>query len=217
MSTRALDSLTLDNSVHRPLVEDPQPASHQGLCWYAVYTRSRHEKRVKQQLETILPECFLPMYEAVRRWKNGNALVIYPLFPGYLFVRISLADRMRVLTTSGVVCIVGSNRGPTAIPDQQIDALRNGFERQIRMEPHPYLTVGRRVRVKSGPFAEMEGILLRKKGRLRLIVSLDLIARSVAVEINASDVVPVPAICLNTNPSTALPTLICRSHSSFPC
>jgi len=165
-------------------------AARNELHWYAVYTRSRHEKRVQQQLEENVPECFLPLYEVVRRWKNGKALVAYPLFPGYLFVRISFSDRRRVVTTPGVVCMVGSRCGPTAIPDQELDAFRGCFERQIRMEPHPYLTVGRRVRVKGGPFAGMEGILLRKKGQWRLIVSIDLIARSVAVEIDANDVDP---------------------------
>ena len=158
--------------------------------WYAVYTRSRHEKQIRRQLEGNVPECFLPLYEVARRWKNGNALVAYPLFPGYLFVRISFADRMRVVTTPGVVCIVGTRRGPTAIPDQEMDAFRSCFERQIRMEPHPYLRLGRRVRVKAGPFAGMEGVLVRKKGKLRLIVSIDLIARSVAVDIDANDVAP---------------------------
>jgi transcription antitermination factor NusG len=160
------------------------------LRWYAVYTRSRHEKRVQQQLKQNVPECFLPLYEVIRRWKTGDRFVAYPLFPGYLFVRISPADRMRVVTTPGVVCIVGGRHGPTAIADQELDAFRRCFERQLRMEPHPYLRVGRRVYVRSGAFAGMQGILLRKKGKWRLIVSIDLIARSVAVEIDANDVAP---------------------------
>ena len=161
------------------------------LHWYAVYTRSRHEKRVQQQLDGSVPECFLPLYQVVRNWKNGKAVVACPLFPGYLFARISYADRKRVLTTPGVVGLVGTRCGPIAIPDEELNALRDCFERQIRLEPHPYLTVGRRVQVKNGPFAGMEGILLRKKGKWRLIVSIDLISRSVAVEIDVSDAAPV--------------------------
>lgn len=189
----ASDSLIqheVGSPVRERFVVDQPAAANDEIRWYAVYTRSRHEKRVQQQLEGKVPECFLPLYEVVRRWKNGKALVAYPLFPGYLFARISFADRRRIVTTPGVVCLVGSGCGPTAIPDQELDAFRSCFERQMRMEPHPYLTVGRRVRVKRGPFAEMEGILLRKKGKWRLIVSIDLIARSVAVEIDANDVVP---------------------------
>jgi transcription antitermination factor NusG len=183
---------TANPSVLNSFVANQTAVANDELHWYAVYTRSRHEKVVKQQLDANVPECFLPLYEAVRRWKNGNALVASPLFPGYLFVRISSTARKRVLATPGVVRLVGSRRGPEPIPDQELDAFRNCFERQIRMEPHPYLAVGRRVRLESGPFAGMQGILLRKKGKWRLIISINLIARSVAVEVDANDVAPLP-------------------------
>ena len=181
-----------DPSVLNSFVATQTAVANDELHWYAVYTRSRHEKVVKQQLEANVPECFLPLYEAVRRWKNGNALVACPLFPGYVFVRISSTARKRVLATPGVVRLVGSRSGPQPIPDQELDAFRNCFERQIRVEPHPYLAVGRRVRLESGPFAGMQGILLRKKGKWRLIISINLIARSVAVEVDANDVAPLP-------------------------
>jgi transcription elongation factor/antiterminator RfaH len=161
-----------------------------GPCWYAVYARSRHEKRIKQQLEAEFLQCFLPLYQAVHRWKDRRTLVSLPLFPGYLFVRIPLADRMRVLRTPGVVNLVSTHGGPTPIPDHEVEGLRICVTRQIKLAPHPYLAIGRRVHVWRGPFAEMEGILLRTKGGSRLVLSINLIARSVAVEVDANDVFP---------------------------
>jgi len=161
------------------------------LRWYAVYTRSRHEKCVSRLLEGKSVEIFLPTYESVHRWNDRNALVSQPIFPGYLFVRIGLADRMRVLSTPGVVNFVGVHDRPCAIPDEELAALRVCWQHQLRMEPHPYLVVGRRVRVKQGMLAETEGILVRKKGKFRLVLSVNLITRSVAVEVDARDVVSV--------------------------
>jgi len=170
-------------------VLDQRGPLNDGRRWYAVYTRSRHEKRLRQQLEGEAVECFLPLHEVVHRWKDRRALVSLPLFPGYLFVRIVLADRMHILTKPGVINLVGTHGHPSPIPDREIDALRLCSARRVRMEPHSYLPVGERVRVWNGPFAEMEGILLRRKGNCRLVLSIDLIARSVAVEVDWNDVV----------------------------
>jgi len=158
--------------------------------WYAVYTRSRHEKRVRQQLEGRSLE-FLPTCESVHRWNDRSAVVSVPLFPSYLFVRMRLADRVQVVAVPGVVNLVGVHGRPSPIPDEEILPLRNCFTRQIGMEPHPYLVAGRCVRIRKGPLAEMEGILVRRKGQFRLILSVNLIARSVAVEVDLNDVVPV--------------------------
>jgi len=158
--------------------------------WYAIYTRSRHEKCVSLRLEGKSFKYFLPTYESLHRWNDRNAVVSLPLFPNYLFVRIQLADRMQVLTVSGVVALVGVHGHPSPVPDEEIESLRTCFAQKIRMEPHPYLTVGRRVRVIRGPFTEAEGILLRRKGRFRLVLSINLIARSVAVEVDANDIAP---------------------------
>lgn len=163
----------------------------QTLRWYAVYTRARHEKRVRQQLEGKSLECFLPVYESVHRWNDRNAVVSVPLFPGYLFVCIRLADRVQVVTVPGVVNLVGVHGQPSPIPDEEIVPLRDCFTRHIGMDPQPYLVAGQRVRIKKGPLAEMEGILVRKKGQFRLILSVNLIARSVAVEVDANDVASV--------------------------
>jgi transcription antitermination factor NusG len=108
-----------------------------------------------------------------------------PLFPGYIFVRLALHDRLKVLQAPGVVKLVGFSGTPSALPQAEINALRTSLAAGVRAEPHPYLTVGRRVRVKSGPLAGMEGILKRKKKQDRLVISLDLILRSVAVEVSA--------------------------------
>jgi transcription elongation factor/antiterminator RfaH len=166
------------------------PAASGGPNWYAVYSRSRHEKRIKQFCDSEAVECFLPLYTAVHRWKDRRALVTLPLFPGYLFVRIHAVDRMRVLTTPGVVDLVGAHGRPTPVPDHEVDALRTCAAHQFSMEPHPYLRAGTRVRVRRGPFADLEGILVRNKGSFRLVLSVNLIARSVAVEVDATDVVP---------------------------
>jgi len=168
------------------------PAMHaQDLQWYAVHTRARHEKRVRRQLEERSLEVFLPVYESVHRWNDRRALVSLPLFPGYVFVRIRLADRMQVASVSGVVRLVGCQGRPTPVPDAELAALRACCAGQVRMEPHPYLVTGKRVRIKAGPLAEMMGILVRRKGRFRLVLSVNSITRSVAVEVDANDVVPV--------------------------
>ncbi len=162
------------------------------LRWYAVYTKSRHEKRIKEQLDSQSLESFLPLYEAVHRWKDRRVLVSLPLFPGYLFIRMVLPEhRKPVVTVPGVVNLVGRPGCPTPIEDHEIEALRLCSDRGQSMMPHPYLTVGRLVRVSHGPLADMEGILVRRKGKSRLILSVKLIARAVAIEVDAGDVVAV--------------------------
>lgn len=156
--------------------------------WYAAYTCANHEKRVAKQLEERAVEHFLPVYGSIRRWKDRKVKLELPLFPGYVFVHLALRDRLRVLQTPGVARLVGFGGLPTALPDQEIDMMRSSLEKQLRLEPHPYLTAGRRVRLKSGPLAGLEGILVRRKGLLRLVLSLDLIQRSVTVEVGANDV-----------------------------
>ncbi len=159
--------------------------------WFAACVRSRHEKSVAQHLERNRVECFVPLYEEVRRWKDRRMTLRLPLFAGYVFAHICPGDRMRVLTAPGVVRLVTFQGQPAAIPDPQIESLRALSASEARMRPHPYLAVGRRVRVSNGPFAGAEGILLRSKGRLRFVLSLELLARSVALEVDSSDVSPV--------------------------
>lgn len=113
-----------------------------------------------------------------------------PLFPGYLFVQIASVDRLRVLQVPGVVRIVGFNGQLTALPDQEIESLKKGLASGIQAEPHPFLTTGRRVRVNRGPFEGMQGILLRRKGKQRLVLSVELIMRSLVINVDIADVEP---------------------------
>lgn len=158
--------------------------------WYAAHVRSRHEKQVARQLEERRVSCFLPVYRSVRRWKDRRKELDLVLFPGYVFVNLDLKDRMRVLQVPSVVRFVSFNGQPAALPDAEIEALSNGLAKGLRAEPHPYLKVGNRVRVKYGPLAGMEGILVRRKEKFRVVLSIDLIQRSVAVEVDESEVQP---------------------------
>ena len=158
--------------------------------WFAIYTRSRHEKRVADQLQRRQVEHYLPLYETVHRWKDRDACVHLPLFPSYVFVRVTWADRLQVLQLPGVVRFVGCSGQPQPLPDDQVRIVRNGLTGKVRMEPHPFLKIGRRVRIKRGVLEGAEGILLRKKDQLRFVLSLDLLMRSVAVEVAAADIEP---------------------------
>lgn len=167
------------------------PAAGPQPRWYAIYTSARHEKVVARQLGERSIETFLPLYRSVNRWKDRRKLVEAALFPSYVFVRIAIEERLRVLEVPGVVSIVGSSGHFPALPDQEITTLRNGLENQVYAEPHPYLKVGRKVRVVRGPMAGAEGILTRKKDKYRVVISIDVLMRSVAVEIDGGDVEPI--------------------------
>jgi transcription antitermination factor NusG len=159
--------------------------------WYAVYTRSRHEKTVAEQLVQKSVEHFLPLYETVRKWKNGRFKVRLPLFPGYLFVHIPIQERLQVLQVPGVVHLLGSSGVPLALPQADIETIRDALTKGLQAQPHPYLKVGSRVRINSGPLEGLHGILVRKKGTLRVVVSVDLIMRSISIDVDASEVEPV--------------------------
>lgn len=165
-------------------------AFHEPL-WYAAYTRAHHEKRVAEQLAGRSVEHFLPVYESLRRWKDRRVRLQMPLFPGYVFVRLALRDRLQVLQLPGVASLVGCGALPTPLPQEEIAALQAGLAAGLRAEPHAYLSVGRRVRIKAGPLAGMEGILMRQRNRERFVISLDLILHSVAVEVNGLELEPV--------------------------
>jgi len=172
--------------------EEPafQEDYHVETRWYAAYTCANHEKRVAIQLGQRSVEHFLPLYESVRRWKDRRMTLHLPLFPGYLFVRIALRDGLQVLQVPGVARLVGFNGLPCALPTSEIATLQSCLARTASLEPHPYVRVGRRVRVKAGPLKGLEGMVIRKKNRLRFVLSLDLINRSAAVEIEAADLEP---------------------------
>lgn len=155
--------------------------------WFAVYTNSCQEKRVAEHCQVRDIESFLPVCRSTRRWRNGCTVNLErPLFPGYVFVRVHQTHRVRVLELPGVVSIVGSARQPEPLPDADIEALRNGIH-LLNAEPHRYLNVGERVRVRSGPLQGMSGILLRKKNSVRVVLTLDLIMKSISVEVDEQD------------------------------
>ncbi len=157
--------------------------------WYAARTKSRHEKKVAEQLSGKGLQSFLPLYKAQHRWKDRVARVDLPLFPGYIFVHLPLKDRLQVLEIPGVANLVSFQGQPAALPEQEIETLRCGLSASLHAEPHPYLKVGRRVRIKGGPLRGLEGILERKKeDSFRVVISIDLIMRSVLVEVAMADV-----------------------------
>jgi transcription antitermination factor NusG len=159
--------------------------------WWALYTRHQHERTVARVLSTKGFEIFLPTYESLRRWKDRSKLLSLPLFPCYVFVRGGLDRKLDVLTTPGVNMILYRGETVAAIPDDEISAIRRSLDANICVEPHPFLKCGDRVRVTRGSLEGVEGILARRKGLCRLILSVEMLAQSVAVEIDADDVVPV--------------------------
>ena len=159
--------------------------------WYAAYTSAHHEKRVAQQMKERGIESFLPLYHSVRRWADRRKELELPLFAGYVFVRIAAANRLRVLTLTGVASLISFQGKPAPLADHEIEALQNSLGRNLMVQPHPYLRVGRRVRVRSGSMAGLEGILVRRKDKFRLVLTVELIMGSVAVEIDEADIEPV--------------------------
>lgn len=163
-----------------------QAAARQGN-WYALYTYPRHEKCVAERIEQRRFSCVLPLYRSVRRWKDRRKELELALFPGYVFVRMALEHRLQILELPGVVRMVSFNGQPAVVPAEQIETLQARLSGATRIEPHPYLRIGRRVRVRHGAMAGLEGIIVRRKDRCRVVFSIDLIMRSVAVEVDEAD------------------------------
>ena len=161
------------------------------LAWYAIRTRSRHEKMVRQQLGARGLEAFLPLVDRRRRWKDRWKTVSFPLFPGYCFARFPYPDRLVVQTAIGVVQILGINGHASPIPDAEIEAVRLLVTSTLPLDPHPYLREGMEVEVTRGPLAGVRGILVRKGSRARLVVAIHLIQQAASVELDAADVRPV--------------------------
>ena len=158
--------------------------------WWAVYTRHQHEKAVAQVLSTKGFEVFLPLYDCVRRWKDRNKTLSLPLFPCYVFVRGGLNRRLQVVTTPGIHTILYSGERLAFIPNDEIDSIRKAVNSPTRVEPHPFLRCGEMVRVTRGSLEGVVGVLVRKKSIFRLVLSVEMLAQSVSVEIDAADVEP---------------------------
>jgi transcription antitermination factor NusG len=166
--------------------------------WYALQTRSRHEKQVALRIASQSLETFLPVHCCRHTWKNGvHANVELPLFPCYLFAKASKCDRSGILRLPGVLGFAASSTHPTAIADADMEMLRLATG-QLRTEPHPYLVVGDWVRIVAGPLSGMEGVLTRRKQEYRVVLSIEAIMRSIAVEVSEFDIQPCKRVAMST-------------------
>lgn len=158
--------------------------------WYALHTRSRHEKVARDQLTAKGITNLLPLWRKRSVWKDRVKMIDEPLFRGYMFGYFALENKLAVLQSIGVVRIVSFNGKPIPVPEEQIQAVKTMVEKRLAYDPHPFLKEGMRVRVKHGVLAGAEGILLAKKHHYRLVISVDLIQQSVAVDIDSASVEP---------------------------
>ena len=154
--------------------------------WYAAYTLPRHEKVVSDQLTQYSMESYLPLYSAVRDWNGRRATVELPLFPGYLFVRMRLGEKGKVLSRPGIVRLVSFNSTPAVLTDEEIERLRFSLSKW-KATPYPFFVAGSKVRIRCGAFGGLEGKILRLKGKTGLLVTLDLIQSSILLEIKADE------------------------------
>ena len=159
-------------------------------AWYALYTRSRFEKKMLAELTERSIEVFLPMREIISRWKDRKKRIWMPLFPGYIFVNHlnTPENRFRILNLPGAVRFVGLEGRADPVPEEQIHAVRRFLEASITIDPYPYIRIGTRVEIIAGPLKGIQGILVEKRGRFRFVLQVDLIRQAVSVEIDASDV-----------------------------
>lgn len=154
--------------------------------WYVACTFARHEKAIADRLRSKDVETYLPLYWTVHSWGQRRVKLELPLFPGYIFVKTEITRRARILEHPGVVRLVGLNGKATPLADEDMEKLRASLS-ACKAEPYPYLSAGKRVRIKSGPLMGVEGTIIRRKGAVRLVVQIDLIQRAVLLELEAVD------------------------------
>jgi transcription antitermination factor NusG len=154
--------------------------------WYALWTRHQHEKAAATILRNKGFEIFLPLYAVSSKWADRTKQVSFPLFPGYIFLREGLDRWLQIVTTPGVCGIVGWGGRPAAIAHSEIEGVRRMIESTLRVQPHPFLKTGDWVRVKSGPLAGLEGILVREKNFSRVVLSVEILGKSAAVEVDVT-------------------------------
>jgi transcription antitermination factor NusG len=160
--------------------------------WYALYTKSRHEKIAAGELNRRNIQTFLPLRSVTRRWSDRKKIIHEPLFTGYIFVHTALEARWDVLNARGVVRFVGPSAArPVAVPERDLTAIRAFMEHEIRIDPFPYLKQGARVYVRTGPFKGTEGFIVRKDDRCRMVLSLEMLMQSVSIEIDQACVEPI--------------------------
>jgi transcription antitermination factor NusG len=158
--------------------------------WYVAYARPRHEKHIVRQLKERGIPSLVPLYTSLRRWKDRKKRLELPLFPGYVFVQMALHRRLDLLRLPGVVDLVTFQGKPVPVQHSEIETLQ-GLNAATVAHPHPYLQVGRRVRIRRGAMEGVEGIFVRRRGQSRVVLSVSLIQRSVAIEIEDADVEPI--------------------------
>jgi len=180
-----------DAETLNPLIESPATVLDSKVCWYALHVRSRKESYIASQIQGQDYECLLPTYKSIRNWSDRVKELEQPLFPGYLFCRFDFQSRRQVVTTPGVLQIVGYGRTAIPVSDEEIQALQLAVSSGIAKQPWPYLEVGQRVRVNHGTLAGLEGILVNVKGNHRVVLSVSLLQRSVAMEVETSWLSPI--------------------------
>jgi transcription antitermination factor NusG len=171
----------------------PLDCGLQEMNWYAVHTMARHEKRVAGQFEEKRVKTFLPLLQQVHKWSDRRAKVEVPMFTCYAFVQIgqTTEERLKVLRTPGVLGFVGSERQGTPIPEEQIESLRTAIREKIPCYPHAFISAGSRVRIRGGSLHGVEGILMRQGTDQSLIVSVELLQRSISMRVEGYDIEPV--------------------------
>lgn len=162
-------------------------------AWYVARTQPRHEKCVASHLNTRGVDHFLPVYEKLSQWKDRRMRVRLPLFPGYVFVHLAYAERFQALSIPSVMGLVTFGGKPAAVDSHELEVLRRGLDAKGLASPCPYLKTGQRVRVVSGIFAGLTGIIRRRQGHTRLVVSIDDIQRSIALSLDGAEVEPISA------------------------
>jgi transcription antitermination factor NusG len=160
--------------------------------WYAVYTRHQHEKWIERHLARLGFEVFVPLYREVHQWKDRRKEVILPLFPCYVFLSGGLDRQLEILNTPGVYSLVSYGGKVASIEAEELEAVRRVVASCLRFEPHCFLQTGSRVRVHGGPLTGLEGIVARKKESFRIVLSVEILCRSVAVEVDEALVELVP-------------------------
>jgi Transcription antiterminator len=159
--------------------------------WYAVYTKSRHEKMAEANLKDRGITTFLPLREVVSRWKDRKKIINIPLFPSYVFVNVDLSDIYhRIVYTKGVLRVVGCNGTPIPVPAEQVEAIKVLVQNKLKYDPYPYLDSGKEVVIKSGPLQGVIGKITEKRSKHTFVLSIDLIKRAVSVEVDVLDVEP---------------------------
>jgi transcription antitermination factor NusG len=168
--------------------------------WFAIHIRTRYENFVATQLRDKGYELFLPLYNCRRRWSDRIKELELPLFPGYLFCRFDPLNRLPILMTPGVFRVVGIGKSPFPVDDAEIAAIQAAIRSGLHTQPWPFLQIGQRVKVEFGPLCGLEGILISLKGRHRLVLSVTLLQRSMAVEVDDACVRPMSASLSTTSP-----------------